>query len=54
MQLTDTGESYALDIRRGIAEFHRDATEGADVVLSVTKSDVDGVLTGQTTFRGRR
>jgi len=50
MQISDTGEAYALEIRRGIAEFHREIPAGADVVLSLTKGDVDRVLTGQTTF----
>ena len=50
MHITDVDGSYALEIRRGIAEFHREVPQKADVILSMEKSDVDRVLTGQTTF----
>jgi alkyl sulfatase BDS1-like metallo-beta-lactamase superfamily hydrolase len=50
MRVTDVDDAFALEIRRGIAEFHREIPEDADVLLSMTKNDVDRVLTGQTSF----
>jgi alkyl sulfatase BDS1-like metallo-beta-lactamase superfamily hydrolase len=49
-EITDLGEAYALEIRRGIVEFHTRIPESADVVLRIDKATVIDVLTGQTTF----
>lgn len=50
MRLTDLGEAYALEIRRGIAEFHREVPADSDVIMQLTEDDVKRVLTLQTTF----
>jgi alkyl sulfatase BDS1-like metallo-beta-lactamase superfamily hydrolase len=50
MRLTDSGQSYALEIRRGVVEFHEEVPEDAAVVIELTRAEVIGVLTRQTTF----
>jgi alkyl sulfatase BDS1-like metallo-beta-lactamase superfamily hydrolase len=50
IRITDLDEAYALEIRRGICEFHEKVPKGADVVIELTKADVIRVLTRQTTF----
>ena len=50
MHITDLDSSFALEIRRGIAEFHREVPKGADVVLRLKQSDVSRALTRQTSF----
>ena len=49
-QIADLDEAYALEIRRGIVQFHENVPEQANIVLSMEKDTVTDVLTGQKTF----
>lgn len=49
-EITDLKETHAIEIRRGIAQFHGKIPAHTDVVIELTKKDVIDVLTGQTTF----
>ena len=48
MVLTDTGESYRLDLRNGVL-VHRDApVDGADLIIRTTRAALPGLLAGST------
>jgi alkyl sulfatase BDS1-like metallo-beta-lactamase superfamily hydrolase len=47
----DVNESYGLEIRRGIAQFHERLPEQADAVLTLNKSTLNRVLLQQVKFQ---
>lgn len=49
-ELTDLNEAYALEIRKGIVEFHNDIPPTAEIVLELTERDVINDLTGQKSY----
>ena len=50
IEIPDRGESYALEIRRGIVQFHSAVPDDADVVVVLNDDTITGVLTRQTTL----
>jgi len=46
----DVNESYAIEIRRGIAEFHSEMPEGVDVVLTLDDVYLSDILMGLASF----
>lgn len=48
--LTDSGQDYALEIRRGIVELHRQPPAHADVTLIGNEDDLRRLLLRQTSF----
>ena len=50
VRIEDTGETYGLEIRRGIAEFHDTMPTTITFALGMDKAVLDGVLLGQTTL----
>ena len=49
-RFTDTGRSYALEVRRGIAQLHESLPAEVDVTLNLTVSDLHRIILRQTTF----
>jgi alkyl sulfatase BDS1-like metallo-beta-lactamase superfamily hydrolase len=49
-RITDLDEAYALEVRRGIVQFHDAIPDDAEQVIALDRDTVIGVLTGQTTF----
>lgn len=49
-RFTDTGRGYALEVRRGVAQFHESLPEHADVTVNLTASDMHRIVLRQTTF----
>ena len=49
-EIEDLGTKYALEIRRGIVQFHNYVPDSADIVLRLNEETVTRVLTRQTTF----
>jgi len=47
IRLPDIDESYALEIRRGVAQFHESIPEDADVVLEMNRSVLEKILLGE-------
>lgn len=46
-EITDTGETHAVEIRRGVAQFHENAAPAPDVTLSGKRQTILGLLLGQ-------
>jgi alkyl sulfatase BDS1-like metallo-beta-lactamase superfamily hydrolase len=49
-RLTDTGQSYALEIRRGVVQLHDGAPEKADVTLSGSQDAIRSLLLRRSNF----
>ena len=49
-RFSDVGESYALEIRRGIAQFHDAPSGRSDILVSLEKSVLVRILAGETTI----
>ncbi|MFN0118888.1 MAG: alkyl/aryl-sulfatase [Blastocatellia bacterium] len=49
-RFTDTGQTFAVEIRRGIAEVHETAPAKADVTIMLTLADLRRVMSRQTTL----
>jgi alkyl sulfatase BDS1-like metallo-beta-lactamase superfamily hydrolase len=47
----DTGESYGITLRRGVAQFEERAPEKADLTLTLDKAVLDRIRLGQLTMR---
>jgi alkyl sulfatase BDS1-like metallo-beta-lactamase superfamily hydrolase len=47
IRLPDVNESFGLEIRRGIAQFHDALPENADVVLEMNRSVLEAILVGE-------
>lgn len=43
----DVGEQWALEVRRGVAQLHKGIPEGTELRLSMDKSFMDTLLTGE-------
>lgn len=50
-EFVDLEQSYGLEIRRGVCQFHRSMPENSDVILSLTKADYDRVLLGRASYK---
>ena len=48
INLPDIGESYALEIRRGVMQFHKKVPVDADVVINMDRSLLNKALMGKT------
>jgi len=48
--IVDRNETYALEIRRGVAEFHDTVPESVDVTLEMESEVLNQVVAGQTTL----
>lgn len=46
----DSGETYALEVRRGIAQLHETMPAQADVTLTMTVNDLNRIVFRQTNF----
>jgi alkyl sulfatase BDS1-like metallo-beta-lactamase superfamily hydrolase len=46
----DLGETHALEVRRGVVEFHKDFTGTADATATMSKMVYLGVMMGQVDF----
>jgi alkyl sulfatase BDS1-like metallo-beta-lactamase superfamily hydrolase len=46
----DTGQTYALEIRRGVAQLHESMPGQADASLTMTVADLNRIIFRQTTF----
>ena len=46
MTLPDAKESYALEIRRGVVQFHKTIPEKADVVLEMDRAVLNSIILG--------
>lgn len=49
-RITDTAQSYALEIRRGVAQLHEMAPPSAEVTLHLTQAQMQRIIARQTTF----
>lgn len=49
-RITDTAQSYALEIRRGVAQLHEMAPASAEVTLHLTQAQMQRIIARQTTF----
>ena len=49
-RITDTAQSYALEIRRGVAQLHEMAPVSAEVTLHLTQAQMQRIIARQTTF----
>ncbi len=49
-RFTDTGNVYAVEVRRGIAQVHEALPRKVDATLILTTADLQRVMTKQTTF----
>lgn len=49
-RITDAGRGYALEVRRGIAEFHESLPAHSDVTLSLTLGELQRIILHQTSF----
>jgi len=47
IQLPDVDESFGLEIRRGVAQFHESIPENADIVLEMNRSVLEKLLLGE-------
>ena len=47
IHLPDLDESYGLEIRRGVAQFHKTLPDNADVVLELDRSTLESILLGE-------
>jgi alkyl sulfatase BDS1-like metallo-beta-lactamase superfamily hydrolase len=52
-EVTDLGETYALEVRRGVAQFHDDGIR-ADATLAATRSSLMNLLLGQASLEQLR
>ncbi len=48
----DVNESYGVEIRRGVAQFHESLPDDADVVLQMDRATLDDMLVGNTEALG--
>ena len=48
--ITDTDEACALEIRRGICQFHPEAPKSQDISLHMERSFLTQIFLGQTTY----
>ena len=46
-EFPDVGEQWALEVRRGVAQLHRGIPEGTSLRLTMNKSFMDTLLTGE-------
>src|SRR3977135_662407 len=46
----DVNESFGLEVRRGVAQFHPQMPEPTDAVITLNKSTLNRILLGQTKF----
>jgi len=49
-QFKDTGQAYALEIRRGVAQLHESMPAQPDVVLTMTVATLNKIIFRQTSF----
>ncbi len=49
-RITDTAQSYALEIRRCVAQLHEMAPPSAEVTLHLTQAQMQRIIARQTTF----
>lgn len=49
-RFTDTGQTYGLEIRRGVAQLHDSLPQRANARLNLTATSAHRILGGQTTF----
>lgn len=52
IRFTDLGETYGLEVRRGVAQFHDGPPPDPDLGVALAKSALDRVLLGQATLGG--
>ncbi len=50
INLSDISESYGLEIRRGVCQFHQLLPQKTDVTLVTTKTVLDKIVLNETTF----
>ena len=51
-RITDTNETYAVEVRRGVAQIHESMPPKASVTLSFTTALMQRIIARQTTFLG--
>ncbi|MCF7982467.1 MAG: MBL fold metallo-hydrolase [Pseudomonadales bacterium] len=50
-EFTDLDQSFGLEIRNGVCQFHPQLPERPDLTLSLNKADYDRVLLGRTSYQ---
>ena len=53
VQLPDVKEAYAIEIRRGVAQFHEGLPAKVDILLEIDRSTLEGILLGEIDIAGK-
>ncbi len=53
IRLPDIDEGFGLEIRRGVAQFHKAVPENVDVLLEINRSVLESILLGEVELVGK-